>query len=599
MYRLKLLALLILASHLTLVQANPGETVEGASRKEREIRWLWKYLPDIVRACARTVGECSNPEVKPVIDQLIQQLPLEPETFTSPRNQRLKFVSEASRPDLFQTGESETHRVAVTGLTPDADVFINSDRMGASPLQWVGWLVHESVHHLGLPDGQDRLPDKVGAAVASFAASYLIENSLAEFGHPDEVIVTFHPPDLKGQIRMYSDVLPVKLPIAADTVLGPNYKVPVCAEGEAFQGQQIEPIFWRVGYLRGDQGFGQIRGTAKITNVCVGASGAAREVLTTFVFQGEMQFWERFENRSAWWEKRWQFDPMTVAAGNYDGEDVLMDLNRTFAVESIAHEKPVVGAGETWRTQMVVRSMQGETPESCGVAISGARWFHHRVSGLTMFDWSEKCSITPLEGARYQIDMEKKFPEGFQPDLFSIPFVLLKVGEERRYAMPGGNKNFIEAVNPAAPARMKGRTWNAPGLAARASVFGQPLKHSFSIEKGRAFWLEFEYSGDQELSDIYLDVDLYVRMADGDYAQAPFNATLDDFRELVTAREVLSIFGVTRVRLRFELGDTIQGHQVAGFKLRRLSAKTGDYSWVESNIGGMLEGMFLTSELPE
>lgn len=593
---MRTLLLCVIALHIAHAQADPGESIDGATRKEAEIRWIWKYLGEFVRSCAEAAQECAKPEVEPVISELLKMLPLNPDSVTSTRGQRLKFISEAAHPELFKTAESEAHRLAVTGLTADADILINTDRMEIEAIKWVGYLTHEAVHHLGISEDERRLPDIVAAAVESHVAKYWIDDTLAEFNHPHEGILSFSAPAMNRPVRMLQALF---RKAESDTDLGPNARVPICATGDVFQGQSIEPLFWRVTNVRGDQGYAHIRGSAGVRNICVKASGEKYEVRTSFVLNSELRFWERFDNRSAWWEKRWIHHAASITGGNYDGEEVAMDINRTFAIESFEYDRATVGPGETWRARAVVFSTDGFVPESCAAAQSGSRWFYARTIASRVFDGTDECVITSLGSSRYQVDIAKVMPQNLQPDLFSILFLMFTGQGQARYAMPGGSPQFIEAVNPSAAPRMKASNWFQKGLEPRATFFGTPIKNSFRVEPGKPFWIHLELKGDQEIKDIYFDVDLILNTPDGDLALAPLNFDISQDSSFVTAKEVISIFGKTSVRLQVTLPERLSGSVLYGFRLSKIGLETGDYSWTEVQMPDFPEGLFLTDGVPK
>ena len=258
-----------------------------------------------------------------------------------------------------------------------------------------------------------------------------------------------------------------------------------------------------------------------------------------------------------------------------------------------------MGPGETWRAQAIVFSTDGFVPESCDAAQSGSRWFYARAIALRLFDGTDECSITALGSNRYQVEIVKTMPQNLQPDLFSILFLMFTGEGETRYAMPGGAPKFVEVVNPAAPARMKVTNWFQKGLESRATFFGTAIKNSFRVEHGKPFWIHVELTGDQEIKDIYFDVDLILNTPDGDMALAPLNFDISKYSSFVTGKEVISIFGKTSVRLQITLPERMSGSVLYGFRLSKIGLQTGDYSWTDVQMPDFPEGLFLTNGVPE
>jgi hypothetical protein len=592
MLRRALVLLLLLSS--AAATADTIEEIAGSSPKEMELRWLWKYTGDFVSACAVSGPECQDPAIKPVIDQLVAQFPAQPESVTSAWGRRLKFESEAKNPGLFETGVAEPHRLAVTALQAGADVTVNTDRMEqVENAQWIGHFVHETVHHLGIPDDERRLPDIVGAAVATFASRSFSQTDLSEYGHAEDHVLVFSSPAQDRPARMLINIRDRAL----DTNLTANERVPICASGETFVGQKMEPLFWRTTYIRGDQGYLYARGSSRVFNICRGADGGARGVETAFILNAELRFWERFDNRAAYWKMRSEWALESLAGGNYDGADIDMETKRTFAVESMSQSASQVTAGSELKTTAIVVSTDGMVPQTCGGAVAGSRWFFHRVANLSMFDWYKTCSITPLGENRYQIDASMTIPENAQPDVFRLLFFYFEGAGTARYAFPAGKLQFIEVVNPNASPRMKATNWETKGLESFPSMYGTPIKNSFKIEHDKLFFVDIGLSGKQELFDVYLDVALIVQY-NGELLQLPWNVEIKDAPEFVKSVEYLPSPTGKRARLHFTLPHVLQNMPVVGFKLVRVSFKTDDYSWVEANMPNFLEGFFLTDEVP-
>ncbi len=594
---MRLLTLLLIACASAPTLADSIELIEGASEKEKEIRWLWKYAGEIVRACARSGEECQKPEIKPIIDRLAAYFPSEPQLSASAWGQRLQFKSEAANPGVFKTGEGEAHRLAVTELRADAPVIVNTDRMdGVDVNAWVGHLVHESVHHILVPDDERRIPDVVGAAVAAFAQRNFQYSDLDIVGHPEDRVIAFSAPAMDRPARVYMSMRD----LAYDTSLTPNARVPICQPGEKFLGQKSESMFWRVNYIRGDQGYLYARGSARVFNSCGGADGSSRVVETSFIVQGELKFWERFDNRSAWWTARSEWDAVSLAGGNYDGYDAQVDLNRTFAVESIDHESPQVEAGGTWRTKLVVYSTDGFVPATCGATLTGSRWFFHITGNMAMFSVYDECKVTPLGEGRFQVDAATKIPQNAQPDLFRLAFVYFEGADRIRYAIPGGKPAFVEIVNSQAAPRMKATAWETAGLEPRTSMMGAPLQNSFRIEYDRPFFIDVGVRGTQQLKTHFLDIVLIVSYQ-GELHQMPWNPNVSEAPEFVERVEILPQPGGARVRYHLVLSSELKhsdGLKVVGLKFRRASMETDDFTWVEANVPEFLKGVFLTDEVP-
>jgi hypothetical protein len=109
---------------------------------------------------------------------------------------RLEFIEDESR---FDRDPQNVHRIAVTGLTPADPIYINENHYkrlnwdGDRPLKtpskeaigvYLGILVHEMGHHLGVLDSVDRPLDRLGAKFARILAEKAVMIDLGSRNQP-------------------------------------------------------------------------------------------------------------------------------------------------------------------------------------------------------------------------------------------------------------------------------------------------------------------------------------------------------------------------------------------------------------------------------
>jgi len=228
------------------------DSVPGKTQSEREVRWLWRYLDVFLDSCIQSRQECQQPEILETAQKLKTYLP----QFGTEQGRRwaelLQFVSEQERPDLFRSDLGETHRVAVTQLAPYSTVYINIDRMNLSLENWVGLLIHEAIHHLGLPDDESRLPDRLGAEVAQNFLRKRIFTSLDQFnaGFVRAVIFNSDAPFRRT---------PAFLSIANSTS-DLDWVEDICGPSEIVVKQLSSAPTWKINRIRPARGIVTVRG---------------------------------------------------------------------------------------------------------------------------------------------------------------------------------------------------------------------------------------------------------------------------------------------------------------------------------------------------
>ena len=575
---------------------DPIEEIEGASQKEREIRWLWKYLGEFVESCERSGAECASDDLKSVVTRLRESLPSKPQATTSAWGQRLKFVSEAQSPGLFTSTDGENHRLAVTELRMNADIYINVDRVDLPPARWVGILVHEAVHHLGLPDDVSRLPDRLGAAVATHVEKNWHESFLGEFGHPGTGMIVFNEPLQDRLARVFVNVNTIaNLSVTTDHDLRLNANKPVCNAEDKFIGQWTGENLWRVLNLRGDKGRARIRGSAVINNTCRNSSGQEYQVKTNLMSILDLVFNSPFDPFSAWWELPSYIDPTSASFGYAEEAANQIDFNRTFAILSVSHSGSEFLPGEAWRSRIIVKSTDGFRPGECGVFFSASQWMFSRSANEKIFDVFNTCRLTALGDDRWQIDTHYTFSETAQPDLFAVSLIYFSNGETDRYAVPL-RPQFVKFKNPSASPRMSVSAWRVSELDPATNLMGQPVVGSFRVEYDKPFWLEVDLFGPQKILRQYFDFDFIVNSAMG-LVLMPWNPATHDMGEMILRTEQVPIPGGTRLRFQLKLPRTMDSLTNLGFKLRRISVETDDYSWAELELPNFNEAWFLTDTL--
>ncbi len=563
------------------------EQIPGRTQTEREIRWLWKYLPDVVRACAKSGSECQSSEINKVVLQLIPTYPATIEKTDSSWGQILQFVSEKSRPDIFTTGADEEHRIAVTGLTKDSPIFINTDRMELPISKWIGILAHESVHHLGYKDDETRLPDRVGAAIESKFLRISSLSTLEEFGQPQVRIL------IANTNRTDSNApTMVSLPMFGnDQYIGPNSRVPICQNNQRFKGQNVGSALWRTLRVRPKQGLVKVKASAIVRSTCEDIKNKEQShPQTVFLTELDLQF-APFDIQSDWWTHPSKILYETSIAGNDDEDHERIELDGTMAISSILHEQSVVNAGEIWKSKIKVESLDAFVPKSCSADLTGLNWSFHDIFGVPAVEHFDSCTIKSLGNNQYQVDLQTLIPKNAQPDFFYFTWIAFSDDLNVRYAVPSRPK-AIEVRNSAASAPLKIIDWRVLGLQPVDKIMGRAIEKSFRAKRDQNFWVEVDVMGSAKIGKEYMEFDALAVDPTGSVVLAPTTLEVQTNTLYVQSFERLAIPG--GVRLRYQMRIPTSGKlEVHGIKFLKFYSKTDDFSWVEFDITKVLSGFIL------
>lgn len=150
----KLISLIVLCIS-PYVYASGGSVIgNGAGIVESNFQYAYTSLSVTISDCIKQ-PRCQMSAAEEKILKSIQAIL----KLNISNEKRMLFVSEKVNPDLFKTGEHEVHRIAVTGLSADVPIYINTDLLytkdGRPALDLAtinGILIHELGHQTGETD---------------------------------------------------------------------------------------------------------------------------------------------------------------------------------------------------------------------------------------------------------------------------------------------------------------------------------------------------------------------------------------------------------------------------------------------------------------
>jgi len=583
------LGFLTLTAVLVLLAAEPlsaamRSQIFGETDKEREIRWVWRYVHEFALSCAAGGAECQTGEIKPVAEQLASYAP----EWQNAANweKLLEFVSEKKRPDIFKSDSGEAHRVAVTDTKRGSKVYINTDRMDLPLGQWVGLLAHEAVHHLGYDDGARRLPDLVGAAVAAHFAKQMVSGSLEEFNHPETRVVIFNS-RAPGRVPTAYYAVPKFL---SDLEMGPTPTQALCENGERVKAEEVTPPFWRVSRIQYQRGEVSLRAGSTAAVLCVNETTKTETVRgLAFIAEADLLYGKPLTPEMAWWTLPSTIAAQSLASGLSDSPAELITRNRAFAVVSMTHEKDVVQAGGVWKTRVILRSLMGRKPIKCDGYFSGAHWAFHRFLNLSAIDSFDSCQLKELPDATWQVDLSTTIPANTQPDSFFIPLLRLSEAETDLFALPK-RPQYIKVANPNAKPPLQVSGWRVLNLEPLNSFKGTPLKNSYVTDIGQPFWLEVDVTGDQQPLMGYVELKLIVNYNDTLVLATTTIRTATIDGTIILKAETVKTEKGSRIRYLLNIPGALPTHDIRGFVFSRFYVQTDDHAWPELFTSGMLEG---------
>ena len=582
MKRLLLLFVIFCSSHST--DAASRTTIEGKSAKETEIRWVWKYLGEVVLSCASSPTDCQDPQVKAVVQKLTGYLPLWKKADTW--QPLLQFVSEKTNPHLFRSSNGETHRIAVTATQVGSPIYINSDRMNLPLSQWVGILAHEATHHLGFEDDQQRLPDVVGSAIASHFDNRSHISGLEEFGVPGSRMIVFNtlaPGRTAAGFFLVTTTSP-KLPFAlSDLELGSTSIQTFCRADEEYRGQETDAPYFNVTRIQFPQGIVSLRGTSNTLVTCVSRSTHKSTVRNyTFIAKVDVHFGTPLDPLQPWWNLTGSIDPVTVGVGHDDSKGYAMLASRSYIFVSTETLTPNLNPGGLWKTRTVLKSVDGFIPTRCGAFYSGANWAFQQKMDMPNYESFRSCQLTRLGGNQWQVDAEVTLPAELQPDSFFIPLIMLQDSVGPRMVVPK-KFTYMRLENPLAAPAMKAVAWQIQGLTKQETYQGIKLTHGYSAEMGKPFFVDFEFAGPQSLVSGTIELQYLVNYS-GQVVTAAQTLDSENPREALLRTETIQTPRGTVFRFVMQLPPSGLAFEVSGLHIVRAQVNTSDHAWPQADL---------------
>jgi len=399
----------------------PNFTFSGKTIAEKQVQWAWWALPRFLQACQYST-ECGlSDDQKALLQKILPNL-------AGYTQDTLQFKPESQNPGLYRSDLGEIHRVAVTGLVPNAPIDINNELLNKSPnlagfSLWMGFLAHEMVHHLGIPDDDKRIPDQFGAAIAKAADNLLVRWPISASKTPIEAWVLNYPaPNSTSFWATFPNgLLPV--PFFVDSVQIYNVgdlaatliaKQDLCADGERLLVQRVSPL---TEHYRPAEKAGMQTATMTYTansycfNLTSKSAKSEPNLLNELFDFGDGAI---------------RFDSFIFSYGNSDPQSGTE--TRVQYVEG-ALSADQIQAGQALTVTATIRDTGMEKPPTtCGARFSRPGWPKF-MTGVPFSVYQDGCKILKHDGDTYQISVTKNIPADAAAGPMQLDSVCLSPGD--------------------------------------------------------------------------------------------------------------------------------------------------------------------------
>ncbi|MGZ5278567.1 MAG: hypothetical protein ACXWC9_01410 [Pseudobdellovibrionaceae bacterium] len=440
-------------------------SIAGNSLNEKKAQWIWQLLPLVIKAC-RALPSCQMTTAEnQILDQIISNLPYY-------GSDSLQFENESQNPGKFTSDQNEAHRIAVTGNIPQSKIFLNLDR-----LDTLGWsqmlaiLGHETVHHAGIIDDENRLPDQIGAKLGRYFELNSIASSLEEQGHPEIQALYFGVS--VPETTDYFQIFPVPtVSVHAKTAVMDEqniydidsfdsyspfhcYSVP----GSALVNEQVtNPKIHVNRWFQGDSEV-SVSMNVQLRSVCLILAHAPDADMKASYAVGQTSLQLVLEDPSVnnWQQSRLKIrGPFIRATFRPSADQENPEIAQFAKVEKVVSAPASVIAGQTYKLQILVRMQDSSATLICDAPFNGESWHSLDMTSLVPFRNFDRCQAQKQSQDLYLVSLEEDIPGNAFAGYYGVEtlgLVKSKTGELVTAALP--QKIIFQILNPQTPAPMK------------------------------------------------------------------------------------------------------------------------------------------------
>lgn len=499
MFKLGVLAMVAALGAVAPAQtADPVfKTIPGRTLAEKKVQWAWSVLPVVVKACRYQTSCQMNDTEKAVLETMLVNLPLYSES-------SLEFVSERENPDRFNGTGSEAHRIAVTGLTPQAKITLNIDRIPDLSLRdLVGILGHEIVHHTGAGDDVNRLPDVIGNKLARYYEVNMVISGLEEFGHPEiqahyfgvgvpentDYFKTFPMPASFQDAR----VLLLDKESAFDLTTFDFSHTSNCFRlpNGIYVNQQVSDPWIRISpWFKGDKKV-DLNFSVRTRNVCLKRESLPNADMVGYNMIGQMVVQLELAQPE---QDQWQnsalkiYQPTLRALSHQLVPQESLDALALVKVEQVVSAPATVAAGGTWKVELLLRFRERVPVSGCDAPIRGLAW-----RGLDLFGMSpplvvDRCEVRVQPDGLYFATLEKNIPADTYSGEYAMEMVALGIPADNGGMAIGKLTRplTVKVDNPQSPRPLKILSYKFLGVNG----------HQLQAEREYAFEVRLENAND-------------------------------------------------------------------------------------------------------
>ncbi|WP_413587093.1 hypothetical protein [Bdellovibrio sp. HCB274] len=590
----KLLSLIVALSAFSSVsQAGPllqpgagnaSVSVPGNSLAEKKIRWIWSHRNDFIKACA--MSDCIQQEpLKSLLPKLYQ-------IAKSSDQIQLQFVSEKSNPGFFSSNLGESHRIAITGRSPDSPIYFNTDLIANLTFEnIVAILFHEWTHHLGISDDSQRLPDQVGALMAKDFTKNLL---YSPYAGPDNLrmesaVFQFPVPKDNLEQRFFNHAFAFLTDgnNFLDTDLGKFTLVSACdKEDHQIAAQKTGTPHWRD--LGVSDGKRNLRLTMILGNTCYKANAAGQLVDYHFARRG------------------YKFDIVLDKNGLLDssseellGDSLAADLDFVSTLEflSVNYNKNQVKAGEAIQISMRVKSYTDLKPHHCdfGISQEGAPL---QAGGYPLVSNTPNCQVKVVGENLWEISTSFTVP----PDMVGGNYYprIIKVvgdGEPNTALLFLPEQNGFNVGNVPGSSGIAVQSVKVLGPKSTAKFGDQPLTNSYVYSQGQQIEVRIDVKSASSVRIKGLAT--YTLAAINNELQAVQNqGPLEDFTGfMMKQRTVDAGPGMKTIILTFTIPQAWQNAPLFGMSLQGIYLEDEGFQQTVWQAAGTWDYLFIEQRL--
>ncbi len=577
-----------------------AETTEiaGKNLSEKRIRWVWQNLSTVLFSCSQDKDNCGNPKYQALISQLLKLVPSESDFDVKAWQSQLIFKHENEFD--FNTDLEESHRVAMTGLTPGSIIYFNLDRIERSqgvPYDYefyVGILVHELVHHLGITDTNERWPDQIGSYIATYFKSKFLSSAQGMVSQKNVSLNVFNaegPMHWSAISSEIDDRLFNAVPAQSVVTL------PCDNAWDMVIQQKVEKPRWHISQFRLKEKTMTLNGTAIVHNQCGSVmTGLKNTYPKKMLLTAVVQFIYPQEMNATNWDKLTPTVQINVSHLGFSTDDDLIKMAEglIFTLKPISLPHKTAEPGTVLNYEFEVEDSNQLPIDGCMAQLTSEDWPWVNGASPVKTISASRCSVIKVDKSRHKVSVSYQVPHSVVTLNLQLYNVTLYSKDKFYLSYP--SRPVVSQINGNAQAGQTSMDVTFKNLQPLSALGDYPLINSYVANESDQFQVQLQVQTQDEL--LRADFEVLILVREGEtLGSGPYGGPMHVDKLLIQNYQKTLIGSITDIVLNYKIPNKINSVDCYGMKFNSFSVLTSQLEQISVTYPQTYESFVISPRL--